>query len=64
VPVLIGVTLFNDEVPGGIGRAGFVIALVLVVGGVGLLGADRSRAEPAATGARADNLTAQLRERR
>lgn len=62
LPVLIGVTLFSDEVPGGAGRAGFVIALVLVVGGVGLLGADRSRAEHAVTGARSENLAAQLRE--
>jgi drug/metabolite transporter (DMT)-like permease len=50
LPVIVGVTLLNDEVPGGGGRAGFVIALVLVVGGVALLGADRSRAEHAAAG--------------
>lgn len=43
--VVLGVTLFNDEVPAGAGRAGFVIALLLVVGGVSLLGADRARAE-------------------
>lgn len=45
LPVVLGVTLFNDEVPAGAGRAGFVIALLLVVGGVSLLGADRARAE-------------------
>lgn len=50
LPVILGVTLFDDAVPGGTRRAGFVIALVLVVSGVGLLGADRSRAEHAAGG--------------
>jgi hypothetical protein len=48
LPVVIGVTLLDDAVPSGAGRAGFVIALLLLVGGVSLLGADRSRAEHAA----------------
>jgi hypothetical protein len=61
LPVLIGVTLFADAVPGGAGRAGFVVALLVLVGGVGLLGADRSRAEHAATDARGTNLADRLR---
>jgi hypothetical protein len=64
LPVVLGVTLFDDSVPGGAGRAGFVIALVLLVGGVGLLGADRSRAEHAAAEARADRVAAELRAAR
>jgi len=61
LPVLLGVTLFDDAVPGGAGRAGFVLALVLLVAGVGLLGADRSGAERAAIDARGENLASQLR---
>jgi drug/metabolite transporter (DMT)-like permease len=47
VPVLLGVSLFDDEVPSGAGLAGFVAALVLVAVGVALLGADRAAAERA-----------------
>jgi multidrug transporter EmrE-like cation transporter len=54
LPVILGVTLFNDEIPGGTGRFDFVIALLLLVGGVGLLGADRSRAEHAAADGRGE----------
>ena len=50
LPVVLGVTLFDDAVPAGAGRAAFVLALVLIVGGVALLGADRSRAEHATAG--------------
>jgi drug/metabolite transporter (DMT)-like permease len=44
VPVLIGAALLDDPVPGGMARAGFVVALVLVVAGVVLLAQDRARA--------------------
>lgn len=52
LPVVIGASLLDDQVPAGVGRAGFVLALLLVAGGVLLLGqdrtaaADRSIAEP------------------
>ena len=61
LPVLIGVTLLDDAVPGGAGRAGFVIALLLLVGGVSLLGADRSRAERPADNARTERLAGRFR---
>jgi hypothetical protein len=44
LPVLIGAALLDDPVPGGVARAGFVAALVLVVAGVVLLAGDRARA--------------------
>jgi hypothetical protein len=61
LPVVLGVALFDDAVPGGGGLAGFVVALLLVVGGVALLGADRSSAEHAASAARGEQLATQLR---
>ena len=44
LPVLIGAAVLGDPVPGGVARAGFVAALVLVVAGVVLLAGDRTRA--------------------
>jgi hypothetical protein len=58
LPVVLAVTLLNDAVPSGARRAGFVIALLVLVAGVGLLGADRSRAEHAASGAGGQPRTA------
>jgi drug/metabolite transporter (DMT)-like permease len=43
LPVIVSATLLGDPVPGGLARAGFVAALVLVIGGAIVLGRDRAR---------------------
>jgi uncharacterized membrane protein len=42
LPVVLSAALLGDPVPGGAGRASFVAALVLVVGGAVVLGRDRA----------------------
>jgi len=48
LPVVLGSTLLDDQVPSGWGRFVFVFALVCVGSGVILLGRDRAAAERAA----------------
>jgi len=50
LPVILGSTLLDDQVPSGWGRLTFVFALVCVGTGVVLLGRDRAAAERAAAG--------------
>jgi hypothetical protein len=45
LPVGLSAAVLDDQVPGGAGRVGFVAALLLIAGGVGLLGRDRVTAE-------------------
>src|SRR5207302_1899406 len=45
LPVILGSTLLDDEVPEGWGRLAFVSALVCIGGGVILLGRDRAAAD-------------------
>lgn len=45
LPVGISAAVLDDQVPGGIRRLGFVVALVLIAAGVTLLGRDRAAAE-------------------
>lgn len=54
LPVLLGVSLFDDQVPSGAGLAGFVAALVFIAVGIALLGADRAAAERARSASPAD----------
>lgn len=44
VPVVLGITVLGDEVPGGGARAAFVVALLAVSVGVACLGRDRASA--------------------
>ena len=44
LPVVLGVTLLDDEVPSGPTRVMFVAALVVLAVGVGLLGRSRALA--------------------
>ena len=45
LPVGLSAAVLDDQVPGGLRRLGFVVALVLIAGGVTLLGRDRAAAE-------------------
>jgi drug/metabolite transporter (DMT)-like permease len=45
LPVGLSAAVLDDQVPGGWRRLGFVVALVLIAGGVVLLGRDRAAAE-------------------
>lgn len=45
LPVGLSAAVLDDQVPGGVRRLGFVVALVLIAGGVTLLGRDRAAAE-------------------
>lgn len=50
IPVVVGAVVFDDEVPAGPRRGLFVVALILIISGVGLLARDRSAAERATGG--------------
>ena len=45
LPVGIAAAILDDQVPGGMRRLAFVVALLLIAGGVALLGRDRAAAE-------------------
>lgn len=45
LPVGIAAAILDDQVPGGLRRLAFVVALLLIAGGVAFLGRDRAAAE-------------------